>query len=138
MIAARLLEVYAWLAVSVSVHEAGHALAAYMCKVPILEFRIGEELFAIKIGKYSISPLVFGGHVIVAESGLKNGKKAAMYFLAGSFANLLIITLILIFNRYTLKNTVIGINGILIFLSLFPAFTHNDFSEMRRIFDGSV
>lgn len=133
MIVGRLLELYLLCAMAIVVHECCHAFIAICIKVKILDMRIGEGLFAIKLGRFRISPLVCGGFVEVKEDDLLKRRKAeiSFFFLAGSMGNLLLIGVTFLFYAgYSLIDYVILVNGAIIILSSFPFIKKNDMNSM--------
>lgn len=136
MIVGRLLELYLLCAMAIVVHECCHAFIAICIKVKIVDMRIGEGLFAIKLGRFRISPLVCGGFVEVKEDDLLKRRKAEIvfFFLAGSMGNLLLFGVTFIFYAgYSLINYVILVNITIVILSSFPLIKKNDVSSMIAV-----
>ncbi len=94
MILNHLLECYLWLCVAVIVHELSHVLAAHMIHLPVLRLCLGEDLFAVRLGKIAISPLmIYGSGVVVSEDALceKSRGQKMFFFLAGVASNILTV-----------------------------------------------
>lgn len=90
MILNHLLEIYALFFLTVFVHELAHWVCAWLIGLNTPEFRVGDELFAIRLGRVSISPNVtFGSYVSFDADALKTKSKRQiiLFFLSGVFAN---------------------------------------------------
>ncbi len=132
MIILRLLELYIWLALSVFIHEGFHFAAAVMFRIKVINCKIGDSLFAIKIGKVSISPIAVYGYTDVEKAGLYGAKKSRiiLFFLSGTVGNcMLVFVMLLFFPGYQLKLYIVGLNLYMIVLSLLPLYKRSD---MRR------
>lgn len=84
-------ECYLLFCACVIFHELAHYIVAKCIHLKVLQINFGEELFAVHIGKLSLSPnMLFGSGVIVSEESLvkKTRKQMAAFFLAGIAANL--------------------------------------------------
>ena len=102
MIVNHILELYLVLFITVIVHELAHAFTAKMIGLDVREFKIGDDLFAVKLGRVSISlNTIFGSNVSVYSEELKtkNKMQIIIFFMSGSLANLLLIVLSVLCNN---------------------------------------
>ncbi|MCR5086523.1 MAG: M50 family metallopeptidase [Lachnospiraceae bacterium] len=102
MIVNHLGEMYLLVYVCIFVHEAGHAVAALMIGVKVKSFQIGDDLFAVKAGRVSVSlnPF-FGSGVSFCEDQLrtKGRRHMAFFFLAGIAFSIVTIVIGVIVSR---------------------------------------
>lgn len=102
MIINHILEIYLIFFVSAFLHESAHAVAAKAIGLTIREFKVGDDLFAVKIGKVSISPnSTFGSHVAFDSGELreKSIKQITAFFLSGPAVTLALMLAGLIFMK---------------------------------------
>ena len=117
MILNHLLEVYALYYFCITAHECGHALAAKMFRLKVVKFQIGDDLYAIRIGRMSFSlNALFGSGVVYYSRDMfdLSRTKRCIFFLAGSAANV-----VCIFGGLLLRRHYILFGDILIWASLY-------------------
>ena len=132
-----LIIIYCLYASSVILHELFHVIFAKFFNIKIYEMKIGEDYFAIRIKRVSISPLIISGYVEFSTDDLVNISKLKCIFLylSGCIANIILIIISLfLLNKFEYSLYLIIINAFAIIISLIPVeFLRNDCVEMRKI-----
>ncbi len=104
----------------ITLHEAGHLLAARLCKIPIARFSvgIGPKLLGFERGgtSYWLSALPLGGYVLpdLDEDGMKRlpVSRRIVFYLGGPLANLAgALVLLLAWNLVSSELTLLGAVG---------------------------
>lgn len=108
------------------VHEAGHFFAAIALCVKVNTVCLGNEsIISLKLGKFSISPLCFGGFVDVDRTTFvdKSVFQRLFFFEAGSMTNFIVVGICYFFFQNILSIFIIVV-GILYIIGsntiLFP------------------
>ena len=70
-----LIIIYCLYASSVILHELFHVIFAKFFNIKIYEMKLGEDFFAIRIKRVSISPLIISGYVEFSTDDLVNISK---------------------------------------------------------------
>jgi|GEM_PF-4330056 len=123
---------------SILLHELFHYLAAFILKIRIEQLRIGDELYALRIGRVSLSPLlIFTSYVVVDTDVFKdmNKKSLIFFFMSGSIANLLLAILgfILMFKDIAMGNILLYLNVACLIFNLVPyIFYGNDMTKLIK------
>ncbi len=121
--------------ISLFLHELAHYAFVRFNGFKNVGFKIGDVLFAIKIGNISVSPVIDGGYTRVDREELKKKGKAfvILFYMSGSITNLLLIIVALLFiHDDIIKDCFIYANVCIIITNLFPIFIKNDFYLMRK------
>ena len=140
-----ILKSYLFLAISVSVHEICHCLAAGIIRIPIHRVSLGLGIYIeIPLRRtgagtcLSLSPFLFGGYVEAEKEALFKKKPVAVFLfvLSGSMGNLAVLLFFLIFaeTESGIRTLICLYNLTAIAISLFPAGTENDYCILREYF----
>ncbi|MCL1990674.1 MAG: M50 family metallopeptidase [Defluviitaleaceae bacterium] len=125
---------------SVILHELGHYLIAKRYRLKVNHIHLGYDLLKIRIKKLYVSPILIGGYLEINDSELEklSSVQLIIFFLAGAFANLMIVGIVSFLPYFPWKNMVIGMNIYLMIASIFPIIVfQNDMtlliSWLRRV-----
>ncbi len=125
--------VYILYGIAVILHELAHFICAKCLHLRNIDIHIGEKLFAVNIKRVHVSPLITSGYIEFDLDSLLEKKKwqIIMLYLAGSFANVLLIIIALMFMNYMQYYIyAILVNVFCILHNLFPVKKlHNDFGR---------
>ena len=126
--------IYIIYALAVLLHELAHFICAKFIHIKIYGVRIGDRFLAMKIKKFSISPLITGGEIEFDQNDLLHQSKMriVLMFLSGSIANLFFMIIgFCLLSVFNYAVYVIVINAFSIVFNLFPIkFLGNDFAKM--------
>jgi len=90
MIINHLTELFLIIYICIIVHEMGHAVAAAVIGVRVKSIQIGDDLFAVRVGKLSVSlNPIFGSCVRFCEDELRTKCRwqKVFFFLSGAAVN---------------------------------------------------
>lgn len=131
--------IYIIYGLSVILHEFAHFICAKLMRLHNVDIYIGEKLLAINIKRFHFSPLITSGYIEFDLDSLmlKKNWQIIMFYMAGSFANILNILIALIIMPYMEYSIyIILVNVFCVSINLFPIKKlHNDFGNCFLIFD---
>ncbi|MGN0165794.1 MAG: site-2 protease family protein [Lachnospiraceae bacterium] len=136
MIVNHICEIYLLFYLSVFLHETMHAVTAKIIGLPIEKFQVGDDLFAIKVGKISVSlNCLFGSHVSFDQCKLqrKSQKQIVLFFLSGPAVNMILILIGIILKECSplYVGALLWINVYLFAEGVFPFIPkNNDLNKM--------
>ncbi|MBQ2718391.1 MAG: site-2 protease family protein [Clostridia bacterium] len=130
--------IYVTYSISVILHELAHFICAKLMRLKNVDIYIGEKFLAINIKRFHFSPLITSGYVEFDLNSLiiKKNWQIIIFYMAGAFANILIILISLIIMPYTKYSIyIVLVNVFCVLTNLFPLKKlHNDFGNCFLVF----
>ena len=131
--------IYIMLYTSIFLHELMHFTLAKSLRIPIIEVKIGTDWPQIKVGKWSISPVIGNSYVEVDYNNLMKLSivKISFFFMAGILMNFFLATVFFALNKYMemFSYKIISLSNLVIAIFNLLPLGHTDIVELITIVD---
>lgn len=140
MIINHIAEIYLVYCACMIAHEMSHVLAANLIGLRVVQVQLGENLFAVKIRRLSVSPnMLYGSSVdfIVTDLLVKTKTEICIFFMSGMVANLLTAIvggLLMRWNVPLLGNALLWESLVLVLVSVLPVCPWSSDMKQLRMF----
>lgn len=132
MILKNIIKIYIIMGMSIILHELGHWIVAKIFKFKNVKIVIGDKFYSINTKYFRFSPLIISGYVEFNFTPNITKKQIICFYLSGSFVNIVLIIMSLLFNKlFNEWIYLLIVNSLSVIFNLFPLKKlSNDFGNL--------